>query len=181
MFLKKTKRKEKEKKGHGMILEQPNCCPRNHLNISISDVHCLCFLPIIKLEPRWPSLISAVRTRVWRENGVFSYSDQDLASNSMDQHTYSLIASLVVVELDWVQFDYIHWVRLIGTTEWIRTLTKPHWYGFASALTTTPDWTFGIKLENKLSWECHTRNPSWVGQIKMLVRLGWLCKIIKLR
>ena len=22
--------------------------------------------------------------------------------------------------------------------------------------------------DNKLSWECHTRNPSWVGQIKML-------------
>ena len=82
------------------------------------------------------------------ERIVIFYSDQELASNSMDQHTYSLIASLEVVELDCVQFDYIHWVRLIGTTEWIRTLTQPHWYGFASALTTTPDWTFRIKSEN---------------------------------
>ena len=42
------------------------------------------------------------------ERIVIFYSDQELASNSMDQHTYSLIASLVVVELDCVQFDYIH-------------------------------------------------------------------------
>ena len=28
--------------------------------------------------------------------------------NSMDQHTYSPIASSVIVELDCVQFDYIH-------------------------------------------------------------------------
>ena len=40
----------------------------------------------------------------------------------MDQHTYSHIASLVVVELDCIQFDYIHWAELGGTTEWIRTL-----------------------------------------------------------
>jgi hypothetical protein len=26
----------------------------------------------------------------------------------MDQHTYSLIASLAFVELDCIQFDYIH-------------------------------------------------------------------------
>ena len=45
-----------------------------------------------------------------------------MASNSMDQHTYSLIASLVVVELDCIQFDYIHWAGLGGTTEGIQTL-----------------------------------------------------------
>ena len=55
------------------------------------------------LEPRYGERI------------VIFYSDQELASNSMDQHTYSLIASLEVVELDCVQFDYIHWVRLKGT------------------------------------------------------------------
>ena len=43
------------------------------------------------------------------------------ASNSKDQHTYNLIASLVFVELDFIQFDYIHWVELVGTSEWIRT------------------------------------------------------------
>jgi hypothetical protein len=31
-----------------------------------------------------------------------------LASNSKDQRTYNLIASLVFVELDCIQFDYIH-------------------------------------------------------------------------
>ena len=31
-----------------------------------------------------------------------------MASNSKDQHTYSLIASLVFVESDCIQFDYIH-------------------------------------------------------------------------
>jgi hypothetical protein len=35
---------------------------------------------------------------------------------------HSLIASLAFVELDCIQFDYIHWVELLGTTEWIRTL-----------------------------------------------------------
>ena len=43
-----------------------------------------------------------------QEHIMITNSDEDLASNSMDQHTYSLIASLVVVELDCVQFDYIH-------------------------------------------------------------------------
>ena len=42
----------------------------------------------------------------------------------MDQHTYSHIASLVVVKLDWVQFDYIHWAWLMGSTEGIRTLIE---------------------------------------------------------
>ena len=27
-------------------------------------------------------------------------------------------------------------------------------------------------LDNKLSWECHTRNPSGVGQIKIVCRLN---------
>ena len=30
-----------------------------------------------------------------------------MASNSKDQHTYSLIASLAIVESDCIQFDYI--------------------------------------------------------------------------
>ena len=53
---------------------------------------------------------------------LITNSDKELASNSMDQHTYSHIASLVVVELDCIQFDYIHWAELGGTTEGIRTL-----------------------------------------------------------
>ena len=36
------------------------------------------------------------------------HSGMALASNSMDQHTYSRIASLVIVELDCIQFDFIH-------------------------------------------------------------------------
>ena len=28
-----------------------------------------------------------------------------------------------------------------------------------------------VKKENKLSWECHTRDPSLVGQIKIVVKL----------
>ena len=48
-------------------------------------------------------------------------SNRILVSNSKDQHTYSVIASLMIVELDYIQFDYIHWVELGGATEWIRT------------------------------------------------------------
>ena len=43
-----------------------------------------------------------------------------------DQHTYSLIASWEIVELDCVQFDYILWAGLGGTTEQIRTLDLRH-------------------------------------------------------
>ena len=55
-------------------------------------------------------------------DGFFIKHDRLLASNSKDQRTYNLIASLAFVELDCIQFDYIHWVELLGTTEWIRTL-----------------------------------------------------------
>ena len=34
------------------------------------------------------------------------------------------------------------------------------------------DHTNPFILNNKLSWECHTRNPSWVGQLKMLCMFG---------
>ena len=57
-----------------------------------------------------------------REYLLITNRDKELASNSMDQHAYSHIASLVVVELDCIQFDYIHWAELGGNTEEIETL-----------------------------------------------------------
>ena len=63
-----------------------------------------------------------------------------MASNSKDQHTYSLIASLAIVESDCIQFDYIQWAGPGGTTEWNRTLALPFGKGKPSALTTLPNW-----------------------------------------
>ena len=34
------------------------------------------------------------------------------------------------------------------------------------------------QYDNKLSWECHTRNPSWVGQIKSIFQAG-TCQILR--
>ena len=44
-------------------------------------------------------------------------SDMLLAINSMDQHTYSLIAYSVIVELGCIQFEFIHQTELGGTKE----------------------------------------------------------------
>ena len=56
--------------------------------------------------------------------------DWPSASNSMDQHTYSLIASSVIVELDCIQFDYIHWAELGGTTSGFEHWPLKMWEGF---------------------------------------------------
>ena len=53
---------------------------------------------------------------------VWFCCDRFSASNSKDQSTHSLIASLAFVELECIPFDYIHLVELLGITEWIRTL-----------------------------------------------------------
>ena len=75
-----------------------------------------------------------------------------MASNSKDQHTYSLITSLGIVESDCIQFAYIQWAGTGGTSEWNRTLALTYVKGKPSALTTLPDWRCR-KIQKKTSYK----------------------------
>ena len=47
-------------------------------------------------------------TGMAREYLMITNSVKELASNSMDQHSYSITAYLLVVGLDCIKFDYIN-------------------------------------------------------------------------
>ena len=68
---------------------------------------------LLQVLPTWPLCRERERERDEYSWQLFIemmviHSGMALASNSMDQHTYSRIASLVIVELDCIQFDFIH-------------------------------------------------------------------------
>ena len=75
--------------------------------------------------------------------------DVIIESYTMNQHTYCLITSLVVVELSLAQFDYIQCAESglaphSGFEPWPQDVKL----ACTSALTTQPNWTFKIKKYN---------------------------------
>ena len=66
---------------------------------------------LLQVLPTWPLCRERERYEYsWQLfiEMMVIHSGMAMASNSMDQHTYSRIASLVIVELDCIQFDFIH-------------------------------------------------------------------------
>ena len=80
-----------------------------------------------------------------------SYLCEDviIESYTMNQHTYCLITSSVVVELSLAQFDYIHCAES-GLAPQSGFELRPQDVNLActSALSTQPNWTFNINTYN---------------------------------
>ena len=75
--------------------------------------------------------------------------DVIIESYTMNQHTYCLITSSVVVELSLAQFDYIHCAESgLAPQSGFKPRPQDVILACSSALTTQPNWTFNINTYN---------------------------------
>ena len=75
--------------------------------------------------------------------------DVIIESYTMNQHTYCLITSSVVVELSLAQFDYIHCAESdLASQSGFELRPQDVNLACTSALSTQPNWTFNINTNN---------------------------------